>query len=250
MGCSATEHTPLVDLAANKTASVRTWAAALLNYQARFVTEPKTGVPIPPVRITFPDGITVTSDQADANERLSAKFGRSLTVAKNAAAGLLIEFAAGTLGGAYATLTEAPLAGGAPPGTFFDYGTVHIVASSTLELLQRAYPQGRFDVRRFRPNFVVQVDSDTFLETALAGRTLRMGRPSRTAGEHTVPPLCQHDSAAVRPAARYRHPPSHRPTQPPGSWRVRPAALRRCIRRCGQDGRCPAWRRRSVELKS
>jgi uncharacterized protein YcbX len=165
----------LVDLAANKTASVRTWAAALLNYQAQFVTEPETGAPMPPVRITLPDGTTVISDQANANELLSAKFGRSLTVANNATAGLLIELPAGTLGGKYAALTEVPLAGGAPPGTFFDYGTVHIVTSSTLELLQRAYPQGRFDVRRFRPNFVIQVDSDTFLETDLPGRTLRLG---------------------------------------------------------------------------
>jgi hypothetical protein len=132
----------LVDKASNRAATVRTWAAALLNYRAQFVSEPEPGAPAPPVRITLPDGATVISDQPDADERLSTAFGRSLAMMASAPAGLLVEFPAGTLGGAHEKTTEVPLAGGAPPGTFFDYGSVHLVASSTLDHLQAAYPQG------------------------------------------------------------------------------------------------------------
>ncbi len=165
----------LVDKAANRTATVRTWAASLLNYVARFVTEPELGTPAPPVRITAPGGETFTSDQAGIDERFSAAFGRTLTVTTTAPAGVLLEFPAGTLGGVHEKTTELPLAGGAPAGTFFDYGSVHLVASSTLEHLQTAYPEGRVDVRRFRPNVVIGLDGDPFVENAWAGRTLTLG---------------------------------------------------------------------------
>jgi hypothetical protein len=79
------------------------------------------------------------------------------------------------LGGVHEKTTEVPLAGGAPAGTFFDYGSVHLVASSTLEHLQSAYAQGRVDVRRFRPNVVIGLDDDPFVENGWAGRTLTLG---------------------------------------------------------------------------
>jgi len=56
------------------------------------------------------------------------------------------------------------LAGAAPPGTFFDYACVHLIATSTLDHLQRAYPEGRFDVRRFRPNIVIRSQAEPFIE--------------------------------------------------------------------------------------
>jgi uncharacterized protein len=165
----------LVDKASNRTATVRTWAASLLNYDARYVTEPQLAAPAPPVRIDAPNGETLTSDQADIDQRFSAVFGRALTVMTTAPTGLLLEFPAGTLGGVHEKTTEVPLAGGAPAGTFFDYGSVHLVASSTLEHLQTAYREGRVDVRRFRPNVVIGLDADPFVENAWAGRTLTLG---------------------------------------------------------------------------
>jgi uncharacterized protein YcbX len=165
----------LVDKASNRVATVRSWAASLLNYQARFVSEPQSGAPAPPVRITAPDGEAFTSDQADLDERLSAVFGRALIVMSTAPPGLRLEFPRGTLGGRHEKDTEAPLAGGAPSGTFFDYGTVHLLASSTLEHLQTAYAQGRFDVRRFRPNLLVGVDGEPFIENSWVGRTITVG---------------------------------------------------------------------------
>ena len=39
-----------------------------------------------------------------------------------------------------------------PEGTFFDCAVVHVLTTATLDRLRELYPQGRFEVRRFRPN--------------------------------------------------------------------------------------------------
>jgi uncharacterized protein len=46
-----------------------------------------------------------------------------------------------------------------PPKTFFDVAVIHILTTSTINRLRELYPEGRFEVRRFRPNIVV-VESD------------------------------------------------------------------------------------------
>jgi class 3 adenylate cyclase/uncharacterized protein YcbX len=165
----------LVDKASNRTAVVRSWAAALLTHRSQFVTEPQPGAPVPDVRITLPSGLTLTTSDPDIDERFSAVFGRSLTLMATAPAGLLIEFPAGTLGGALSNATEVPVAGGAPPGAFFDYGCVHLIATSTLDHLQKAYPEGRFDVRRFRPNIVIRSQREPFIENSWVGGMLAIG---------------------------------------------------------------------------
>jgi uncharacterized protein YcbX len=60
---------------------------------------------------------------------------------------------------------------------FFDCATVHVVTTATLDRLRELYPQGRFEVRRFRPNIVVQLDSGekSFAEDAWVGRTVSIG---------------------------------------------------------------------------
>ena len=165
----------LVATASNRVATVRTWAAALLSYRAQFMTEPEPDAPAPDVRITSPSGLTLTTADPDIHERLSTAFGRNLTLMATAPAGLLLELPPGTLGGASSNVTEVPLAGGAPPGAFVDYGCVHLVATSTLDHLQRAYPEGRFDVRRFRPNIVIRSQGEPFIENSWVGRTLAIG---------------------------------------------------------------------------
>jgi len=165
----------LVDTASNRAATVRTWAAALLSYRAQFVTEPERDGPAPDVRITSPGGLTLTTADADIHQRLSTAFGRNLTLMATAPAGLLVEFPAGTLGGALSRATEVALAGAAPPGAFFDYACVHLIATATIDHLQRAYPEGRFDVRRFRPNIVVRSQGEPFIENSWVGRTLAIG---------------------------------------------------------------------------
>ncbi|MGH8606037.1 MAG: MOSC domain-containing protein [Gammaproteobacteria bacterium] len=53
------------------------------------------------------------------------------------------------------TVTEEAM----PPDPFFDCATVHVLTTATIDQLRALYPQGRFEVRRFRPNIVVEVAS-------------------------------------------------------------------------------------------
>jgi uncharacterized protein YcbX len=64
-----------------------------------------------------------------------------------------------------------------PGGTFFDLATVHVLTTSTINKLRELYPEGRFEVRRFRPNIVVRPDDDVadFVESKWVGRDLRVG---------------------------------------------------------------------------
>ena len=165
----------LVERASNRAAPTRTWAARLLQYRAQFLTEPDPDRPAPAVRVTCPDGALLTSTESDLEARLSADFGRALSFMAVAPAGLRVEFPAGSLEGKLAHLTEMPLAGAAPAGTFFDYACLHLIATATLDHVQRVYPQGRFDGQRFRPNFVVRTTGEPFIENSWAGRTLAIG---------------------------------------------------------------------------
>src|SRR5207244_8383533 len=76
-----------------------------------------------------------------------------------------------------------------PEETFFDCAMVHLLTTATLDRLRELYPQGRFEVRRFRPNIVVQLGSSekSFAENAWVGRTLAIGTAAclNRSEEHT-----------------------------------------------------------------
>src|SRR5207302_1081822 len=71
------------------------------------------------------------------------------------------------------TVTDEPM----PRETFFDLAVVHLLTTATIDRLRELYPQGRFEVRRFRPNIVVAptVGARGFVEDGWAGRTLVVG---------------------------------------------------------------------------
>jgi uncharacterized protein YcbX len=68
-----------------------------------------------------------------------------------------------------------------PEGTFFDVSMVHVLTTSTLDRLRELYPDGRFEVRRFRPNIVVQpaLGDRSFVESDWVDRTLAIGEEVR-----------------------------------------------------------------------
>ncbi len=65
----------------------------------------------------------------------------------------------------------------APAGRFVDLADVHIVASSTLAHLAATYPALDWNVRRFRPNVVVDggAGAEPFVEASWVGHELEIG---------------------------------------------------------------------------
>jgi len=63
-----------------------------------------------------------------------------------------------------------------PRGTFFDTVEIHLVSTQTLASLQERLPDSIVDVRRFRPNLLVEFDGGGERpEQGLRGRKLRAG---------------------------------------------------------------------------
>lgn len=167
----------LLDQADGKVVSAKNplkWPG-LFDYRAAFVEPPRADQARPPVRITLPDGTVTTSDQADASEILSRVLGRPVNLtAKAPAPPTLEEYWPEIDDSAYRdTVTDEALL----VGTFFDCATVHLLTTATLDCLREAYPSGRFEANRFRPNIVVATPPGVtgFVEDAWVGRRLTLG---------------------------------------------------------------------------
>lgn len=127
-------------------------------------------------RITLPDATVLQTDQPDAEEVLAHYFGAGIQLISGADGAVLMDFPAGTLGGKYIDLTEAPVASAAPPGTLFDLAPLFLVTTSTLRALAAAYPEGDFALERFRPNVVLDTgDAPAFIENTWVGQTIPLG---------------------------------------------------------------------------
>jgi uncharacterized protein len=167
----------LVDSADGKVATAknpRKWPR-LFDFRAAFIDPAGAAAKAPPVRIALPDGTTVTSDQGDLNQILSKALNRAVTLgASQRGAATAEEYWPDMEGLDYRdTITDFTL----PEGTFFDCAAVHLLTTATLDCLGELYPHGRFEVRRFRPNIVVQLASGetSFAENAWVGHTLAIG---------------------------------------------------------------------------
>ena len=64
-----------------------------------------------------------------------------------------------------------------PPGTYFDLYPIHVLSTSALALMAQLNPAARWDVRRFRPNVLVETARGAgFVENEWAGRAVRIGQ--------------------------------------------------------------------------
>ena len=152
----------------------RKWAN-LLDFRATFAEPPRGQEKLPPVRITLPDGGRVTSEQKDINELLTDALGRDVTLVATAPETPILEEYWPDMEGLNhrETVTDEAM----PAGTFFDSAVIHLLTTATIDRLTELYPQGRFDVRRYRPNIVVEpasVEKD-FLENAWVTHKLIIG---------------------------------------------------------------------------
>lgn len=126
---------------------------ALFSYRAAF-THPFDERGLPPARITLPDGSTVLTEDSQIENKLSASLGRPVKfLTSPLASGMLEEYWPDIDGLARRDVVTDEVM---PPGTFFDCATVHFLTTATLDSLRGSYPEGRFESRRFRPNFVIE----------------------------------------------------------------------------------------------
>ena len=172
----------LVDEADGKVVSAkqpRKWGR-LFDFRAAFSDPPHAEKPIPPVWITLPNGDRVSSAQHDIEAILSGVLGRAVMLRATAPDAPTVEYLEDPLA-PVETMSDFPAALGAPKGTFFDYAPLHLLTTATLDRLREAYPRGRFEARRFRPNLVVESPSDAtgFVENAWVGHRLTIGQDVR-----------------------------------------------------------------------
>src|SRR5205085_3974038 len=186
------------------------------DFRAAFVESPQSGSTMPAVRITLPDGTIATSGEDDLGETLSGALGREVTFEEarlRAEGAKAEEYWPDMEGLDYRdTVTDLDL----PQGTFFDLALVHLLTTATLDRLRELYPQGRLEVRRFRPNVVVETANGAkdFVENAWVGHTLAIGDAVRL---HVTEPcprcvmttLSQadlpKDTGILRAAAQHNH---------------------------------------------
>ena len=64
-----------------------------------------------------------------------------------------------------------------PPGTYFDAFPIHLLTTASLAALARHAPETAWDVRRFRPNFLIETADgiEGLVESSWSGRRLRVG---------------------------------------------------------------------------
>jgi uncharacterized protein YcbX len=180
----------LLDRADGKVATAKNpgkWPT-LFDCRAAFLESPRSGEPVPPVRITLPGGMAVTSTQRDCNQLLSTALMRHVS---------LVATTQGQVTGVPPLLAPSWTAKSEeywpdiegldhrdsvtdfalPTGTFFDGATIHLLTTATLDRLRDWYPQGRFEVPRFRPNLVVESAGGEHgvVEQTWIGRTLAIG---------------------------------------------------------------------------
>jgi uncharacterized protein YcbX len=180
----------LVDRSDGKVASAknpRKWPT-LFDCRAALADVPRTGMSMPPVRIALPDGAIVSSEQPDIHQILSTALKRPVTLeaaervhragarssVPETRAAMAEEYWPDMEGLEYRdTVTDF----GLPQGTFFDAALVHVLTTATLNRLRALYPPGRFEVRRFRPNIVIETANGgtAFVENAWIGRSLAIG---------------------------------------------------------------------------
>jgi uncharacterized protein YcbX len=174
-GLSGDRAYALVDNTDGKVASAknpRKWPQ-LFGCRAALTDIPTAGAKSPPVRITLPDGTIINSGQPDLNQIFSKMLKRDvhLSALPDVRTATAEEYWPDIEGLEHRdTVTDFPL----PEGTFFDCAFVHVLTTATLDRLRELYPEGRFEVRRFRPNIVVETANGEkgFVENAWIGQTL------------------------------------------------------------------------------
>jgi uncharacterized protein YcbX len=173
----------LVDAETGRVASAkhpRKWGELLL-WRAAYEAEPMVGAPLPDVLVTWPDGSSSSTAGAGFEARAGERLGRPVRLVDAAPDGVVVERWWPELEGfeppadARDRTSEGGLGRGAPAGSLFDFGPIHLVTTATLEALAALEPEAGIVADRFRPNLVLDVDVAPFAENGWAGWSLQVG---------------------------------------------------------------------------
>ena len=170
---------------------------SLMALAARYVEEPTAALATPVVEITLPDGDIVRTDDPDANARVSKALDHEVTLWPLQPADQLDHYRRGApdnddflteMRQVFGRLDDEPLPDPtgfppeiiveyeSPPGTYFDAFPLMLATTSSLAEIQQRVPDSLVDVRRFRPNFLIDTGSAAgFVEQTWLGRRLRVG---------------------------------------------------------------------------
>ena len=164
---------------------------SLMNMMAHYPSEP-TPKKIPAPVLTLPDGSTVIADHTSTASRLSEVLDSEVSVEMVRPASDLefyrrmskrsLDETRAILG----LVDDEPLPDVSgfpmsvatfqnPPGTFFDCFSLLLMTDASLKTLQSAAPESEIDVRRFRPNLVLETSATGYPEQSWAGRRVRIG---------------------------------------------------------------------------
>lgn len=190
----------VIDRSNGKVASAKhpkKWAG-LIQLAAAFLKEPQPQAPPPAVRITRPGGRDIVSGKGDSDAALSELLGRPVSLTAERPESISLE----RLDPLEAEETILDIGDLMMQGRFSDHAAFHIVTSSSLARLAELRPESRFDVRRFRPNLVVDTTGGPqgFVENDWVGRTLAIGdevrlRVTDPTPRCAIPTLAQKDLA-------------------------------------------------------
>jgi uncharacterized protein YcbX len=176
----------------------RKWGK-LLELRAAYTDDPQ-GAPDPgKIRVEFPDGTSFAGDSPLLETALGRFTGRDVTLTsgpleKNTSealwpdiAGLapkeIIDMISGGRTEGDDALSEIPI--GSASGGFVDVAPVHILTTSTLRKLASLAPESTFTARRYRPNILVDVPGEEFVENDWRGTAMTLGEAAEL--EVTMP---------------------------------------------------------------
>jgi hypothetical protein len=169
--------------------TAKKWAN-MLEFSALYDAPPTPGA-LAPLRITLPDGRTVQAQAPDASAMLSEVLGRPVVLERaQSDQPSHAEIDPATVFGDVPveqvlperTAATMPDSFALPPGTFFDSGSIHVLASGTLAYLRTLIgADAQLDPRRFRPNIFVEtaLGGEGFLEDNWLEGTLEVGESVR-----------------------------------------------------------------------
>ena len=201
----------------------------LLHCAARYAQTPTAQRRSPQVELSLPDDEALASDAPDFNQRLSAALGREVTLTPLRPADDLEHYRrppadpdADPIASMrdvfglepddpFPDLGDIPLdvlaQFSTPPGTYFDAYPIHILTTASLNALAAAGGGDDVDVRRFRPNILIDTGAaEGLLEVDWTGKKLRLGgvviELKTTTVRCSIPAHAQRDFGSSRAVGR------------------------------------------------